>query len=315
MNYKNKKPIAFILGPTASGKTELAISICDSIPVEIISVDSVMVYQDCDIGSAKPSKDILSKYPHHLVDCIQPNEIFSVADFYKASLKLIEDIHSRNKLPLFVGGTMMYFRSLIKGLDVLPERDEGYRAELNEIKKNGDTNVLYKVLQKQDPEYASTINKSDEKRIIRALEVQKTSGKPMSSLIGYQNKNHLSKQFSIHQYGIYDEDRTKIHQRIENRLRLIINDGLIDEVKNLLSKYKIPEEHPLRKSVNYKQAISFIKGEYENEEELFNRALYATRQLAKRQITWMRSWEDIELFDLKSCNKIKDSVKTLITSL
>ena len=143
MNKKNKKPIAFILGPTASGKTDLAINICNSIPAEIISVDSVMVYKDCDIGSAKPSKDVLLKYKHHLVDCISPDSIYSVADFYKSSLALITEIHNKNKLPLFVGGSMMYFKSLINGLDNLPERDDEYRSELqNIINQNGVRDAL-----------------------------------------------------------------------------------------------------------------------------------------------------------------------------
>ena len=141
-----KKPIAFILGPTASGKTDLAIEICDSVPAEIISVDSVMVYEGCNIGSAKPSKNILEKYPHHLVDIIKPNSIYSVSDFYQSSLELIDEIHSRGKLPVFVGGTMMYFKTLINGLDTLPARNDDYRLELEEAKKQNGDQYLYEML-------------------------------------------------------------------------------------------------------------------------------------------------------------------------
>ena len=314
MIKNNKKPIAFILGPTASGKTDLAINICNSIPAEIISVDSVMVYKDCDIGSAKPSKDILLKHKHHLVDCIEPEQIYSVADFYESSLKLITEIHNNNKLPLFVGGSMMYFKSLIYGLDNLPERNDTYRNELEKIKNEYGIDMLYKMLKESDPKYAKQVNNSDEKRIIRALEVVKASGNNFSSMVGYKNKDYLVSNFSIHQFGIFDEDRSLLHSRIEERLEMIIQNGLIDEVKGLLNKYKIPENHPIRKSVNYKQAISFLNKEYDSE-EFFKRALYATRQLAKRQMTWLRSWDDLNVFNLKTSYKIEESIKRLLTSL
>ena len=192
-----QKPIAFILGPTASGKTELAIDICDSVPSEIISVDSVMVYKDCNIGSAKPSKQILKKYPHHLVSVIEPSSIFSVSDFYKSSLELIDEIHSRNKLPIFVGGTMMYFKQLLNGLDLLPARNDDYRSELEEIRKQNGNQYLYELLQSIDSEYASTLSQSDNKRIIRALEVYKLSGENMSSLLGQVDKNFLLDKYNL----------------------------------------------------------------------------------------------------------------------
>lgn len=314
MNNISKKPIAFILGPTASGKTELAIEICNSVPAEIISVDSVMVYEDCNIGSAKPSKDILEKYPHHLVNCIELSSIFSVSDFYQSSLELIDEIHSRNKLPLFVGGTMMYFRALINGLDSLPARNDDYRLELEEIKKQNGDEYLYEMLASVDSDYAANLNKSDDKRIIRALEVYKLTGESMTSLLGRVDKNFLSEKYNIKQLGILDKDRSILHKRIERRLKTIINDGLVEEVKNILDKYKIADSHPIRKSVNYKQAISFIEKEID-EDEFFNTALFATRQLAKRQITWMKSWDKLEIFEKNSDYKIKETIKRLASSL
>ena len=314
MDSNIQKPIAFILGPTASGKTELAIDICDSVPCELISVDSVMVYIDCNIGSAKPSEKTLKKYPHHLVNVIEPSSIFSVSDFYKRSLHLIDEIHSRNKLPLFVGGTMMYFNKLLNGLDLLPARNDDYRFELEEIRKNNGNHYLYQMLQSIDSEYASTLNQSDHKRVIRALEVYKLSGENMSSLLGRADKNYLSEKYNLKQFGILDDDRSILHKRIENRLKKIINEGLVDEVRNILKKYNIEENHPIRKSVNYKQAMSFIREEYE-EKEFFDKALFATRQLAKRQITWMRSWDNLDVVDNKSAYKIKESIKSLASSL
>lgn len=314
MNNISKKPIAFILGPTASGKTELAIEICNSVPAEIISVDSVMVYEDCNIGSAKPSKDILEKYPHHLVNCIKLSSIFSVSEFYNSSLELIDEIHSREKLPLFVGGTMMYFRALINGLDSLPARNDDYRLELEEIKKQNGDEYLYEMLASVDSDYAANLNKSDDKRIIRALEVYKLTGESMTSLLGRVDKNFLSEKYNIKQLGILDKDRSILHKRIERRLETIINDGLIEEVKNILDKHKIADSHPIRKSVNYKQAISFIEKEID-EDEFFNTALFATRQLAKRQITWMKSWDNLEIFEKNSDYKIKETIERLVSSL
>jgi tRNA dimethylallyltransferase len=209
---------------------------------------------------------------------------------------------------------MMYFRTLIKGLDTLPGRNDDYRSELEELKKQHGDQYLFEMLASIDADYASTLNQSDDKRIIRALEVYKFTGENMTSLLGKVDKNFLSQKYNIKQLGILDEDRSILHKRIEKRLETIINDGLIEEVKNILDKYKIADGHPIRKSVNYKQAISFIKKEID-EDEFFNTALFATRQLAKRQITWMRSWHNLEIFENKSAHKIKETVKRLASSL
>jgi tRNA dimethylallyltransferase len=302
------------LGPTASGKTSLAIDLHKSLPIEIISVDSVMVYKGCDIGSAKPTKDILLKHPHHLIDCVDPESIFTVADFHKKSIELIDKIHQKNKVPFFVGGSMMYFNSLLKGLDSLPKRDEAYRLELEKLKKNEGIESLYSILLQKDALYAAKVKSSDTQRIIRALEVIKVTGETFTSQTGNIKTNIFNDKFNLHQYAIYEEDRTKLHNNIEDRLRIIIDNGLINEVSDLLSNYKISLDHPIRKAVNYKQAISFINNDYD-QEEFFTKSLYATRQLAKRQTTWLRSWKDINLFSLNSKDKIKDKIKSLISSL
>ena len=302
------------MGPTASGKTSLAIDLHESLPLEIISVDSVMVYKGCDIGSAKPTKDILLQHPHHLIDCVDPESIFTVADFHKKSIELIDKIHKKNKVPLFVGGSMMYFYSLLKGLDSLPKRDEAYRLELEKQKKNEGIESLYSTLLQKDALYAAKVKSSDTQRIIRALEVIKVTGETFTSQIGNIKTNIFSDKYNLHQYGIYDEDRTMLHNNIEDRLRIIIDNGLLTEVSDLLSNYKIPIDHPIRKAVNYKQAISFINNDYD-QEEFFKKSLYATRQLAKRQTTWLRSWKNINLFSLNSKDKIKDNIKNLISSL
>jgi tRNA dimethylallyltransferase len=302
------------LGPTASGKTSLAIDLHKSLPIEIISVDSVMVYKGCDIGSAKPTKDILLKHPHHLIDCVDPESIFTVADFHKKSIELIDKIHQKNKVPFFVGGSMMYFNSLLKGLDSLPKRDEAYRLELEKLKKNEGIESLYSTLLQKDALYAAKVKSRDTQRIIRALEVIKVTGETFTSQTGNIKTNIFNDKFNLHQYAIYEEDRTKLHNNIEDRLRIIIDNGLLNEVSDLLSNYKISLDHPIRKAVNYKQAISFINNDYD-QEEFFTKSLYATRQLAKRQTTWLRSWKDINLFSLNSKDKIKDKIKSLISSL
>ena len=302
------------MGPTASGKTSLAIDLHKSLPIEIISVDSVMVYKGCDIGSAKPTKDILLKHPHHLIDCVDPESIFTVADFHKKSIELIDKIHQKNKVPFFVGGSMMYFNSLLKGLDSLPKRDKAYRLELEKLKKDEGIESLYSTLLQKDALYAAKVKSSDTQRIIRALEVIKVTGETFTSQTGNIKKNIFSDKYNLHQYAIYDEDRTMLHNNIEDRLRIIIDNGLLTEVSDLLSNYKIPIDHPIRKAVNYKQAISFINNDYD-QEEFFKKSLYATRQLAKRQTTWLRSWKDINLFSLNSKDKIKDNIKSLISSL
>ena len=302
------------MGPTASGKTSLAIDLHKSLPIEIISVDSVMVYKGCDIGSAKPTKDILLKHPHHLIDCVNPESIFTVADFHKKSIELIDKIHQKNKVPLFVGGSMMYFNSLLKGLDSLPKRDKAYRLELEKLKKNEGIESLYSTLLQKDALYAAKVKSRDTQRIIRALEVIKVTGETFTSQTGNIKTNIFNDKFNLHQYAIYEEDRTKLHNNIEDRLRIIIDNGLLNEVSDLLSNYKISLDHPIRKAVNYKQAISFINNDYD-QEEFFTKSLYATRQLAKRQTTWLRSWKDINLFSLNSKDKIKDKIKSLISSL
>lgn len=273
-----------------------------------------MVYKGCDVGSAKPSKETLKHHPHHLIDCIEPTSVFTVSDFVNKSLELIDEIHAKNKLPLFVGGSMMYFKSLLDGLDDLPQRNDPYRSELKDIKNDKGIEYLYSLLERVDPEYAKKINSFDEQRIVRALEVKHLSGKPYSSFIKLNTKKSLKDKYDVHQFAIYEDDRALLHKRIEERLHTIINSGLIDEVRSLLAKYIVAEDHPIRKSVNYKQAIAFINQEYDFE-TFSNKALFATRQLAKRQITWIRSWQEIGLYNINSSQKIEEHIKKLGTSL
>tara|TARA_X000000368_G_scaffold12112_1_gene9760 strand:- start:793 stop:1611 length:819 start_codon:yes stop_codon:yes gene_type:complete len=272
-----------------------------------------MVYKDCDIGSAKPNKAILEEHPHHMINVVNLSSVFTVADFCSESHELIKEIHSKDKLPIFVGGSMMYFKSLYEGMHQLPERDKNYRNELEILKINNEPNYLYKLLKDIDPAYAKKINKNDDVRIIRALEVFKKTGEPLSKILLKEPKDNLLKKCHVFQFGILEE-RDKLHKRIENRLKEIFRMGLVEEAKSLLKKYDIAEDHPIRRSVNYKQAFSYIAGEYELE-IAFEKALFATRQLSKRQITWLRSWEDFKMIKLNDTKEIETDFKKIISLL
>ena len=314
MPSKKNKPIVFLFGPTASGKTELAINMADKFPIELISVDSVMVYKDCNIGSAKPTKEVLKKYPHHMIDIESPNEIFTVADFCSLSNKLIKNAHNNNKLPLFVGGSMMYFKSLFEGIHDLPKRDDSYRKELKELKLNSNNNnFLYGMLKEIDNEYAKRLNKNDEVRIIRALEVFKITGKQISKILLEEPNNKLSNDYEVAQFAI-THDRELLHKRIKSRLDKIIDEGMLEEAEYLLKKYNIDLEHPLRKSVNYKQAFNYLNNQYEYD-DFYKKALYATRQLAKKQTTWLRSWKKFKEIKINQEDNLENSIKNLISLL
>ena len=297
------------MGPTASGKTDTALKIFSELPIQIISVDSVMVYKGFDIGSAKPNREILKKYPHKLVDVLTAENIYSASDFSIDAIKLINQAHLEEKIPLLIGGSMMYFQTLIKGLDKLPQRNEEYRKELNKIKLSKGISSLFNTLKLQDPEYAKTIKENDSQRIIRALEIIFETNKKVSSQLGHAS-NLFLKENCVIQLGIFPKNRNILHDRIDIRLKNLLNDGLIEETEDILNKYKIKDDHPALKAINYKQALDFINNK-SSEDELYLKALYATRQFAKRQITWMRSWEDLELFDLNQEKKLIKFIKNL----
>jgi len=269
-----------------------------------------MVYKDCNIGSAKPNKDLLKKYPHHLVDQVSLNEIFTVAEFYKLSRQLIKEIHKKDKIPLFVGGTMMYFKSLYEGIHDLPLRDDEYRRKLKKMYSNND---LYDLLKKVDPDYARKLDANDELRILRALEINKNTGKPLSKILQEDTKESISKDYEVFQFGIVEE-RSLIHERIEKRLEKIISMGLEDEAKKILQKYKLKNDHPIRRSINYKQIFDYL--ECKDDFETFkSKALFATRQLAKRQITWMRSWNVFSEIQTNDLIKLENEIKKVISLL
>lgn len=291
----DKPVIFFLIGPTASGKTNLAVELVKRFSFEIISVDSAQIYRDMDIGVAKPSQDVLDIAPHHLINIMKPNEAYSVAQFTQDALKLIDEIILRGHIPLLVGGTMMYFNALEKGINQMPSTDEQLRKDIEIEACQIGWPKLYEKLKSVDKETAENLNPNDAQRISRALEVFYSSGKPLSSY--HQSKNKNVFPFSVCKLGLMPSNRKILHQRIEFRVHEMLEAGLFREVRSLLQKYPSLQSHmPSMRSVGYRQTLEYFNHDIK-EKECIDKIIFATRQLAKRQMTWMRSMENLNLFD------------------
>ena len=305
----SKKPIIFLLGPTASGKTDWAIDWHNQFEaIEIISVDSVMVYKECNVGSAKPSDATLKKYPHHLVNHISLDSIFSVADFYVAAMELINNIHSREKIPLMVGGSMMYFNLLKTGISKLPPADRQLREKLEEKILTNGVEALHADLKKLDADAADNIKPQDSQRIIRAIEIITSTGISLDGNLASLPTSQLKDKYNLIEFGIFPSDRSKLHERIESRQGALVGDRLLEEITQIQNAFKISAEHPAMKAINYRQGLQVLEGKLEKS-ELFEKSLYATRQFAKRQCTWMRGWENLTYFDLHQEEEATEQLK------
>jgi tRNA dimethylallyltransferase len=279
------------MGPTASGKTGAAVDIYSKLPVEIISVDSALVFRDMDIGTAKPDAEILAKAPHHLIDIIDPTSAYSAANFRTDALRLMADITARGKIPLLVGGTMLYFKALQGGLSGLPEANPGVRARLDARAALIGWPAMHEKLALVDAETAARLQPNDAQRIQRALEVFEITGESMTALYAKQTSEALP--YNLLKIALVPSDRKVLHDRIALRFDQMLAAGFIDEVKALKAKY--PELNPESTSmrcVGYRQALEHLAGEYDAA-ELRDRGIFATRQLAKRQLTWLRGMDDI----------------------
>ena len=290
-----KPTIFFLIGPTASGKTKLAVDLVNAFPFEIISVDSAQIYQDMNIGVAKPSQDVLDVAPHHLINIIKPDEIYSVAQFLQDTLSLVDAILLRGHIPLLVGGTMMYFNALEKGINQMPKTDYQIRKDIEKEANQFGWPKLYEKLKSVDKETAEKLNPNDAQRISRALEVFYSSGKPLSYF--HTSKNKKEFPFTICKLGLMPSNRKILHQRIEFRVNEMIETGLFKEVELLCKKYpKLQNHMPSMRSVGYRQVLEYFNGDFQ-EKECIDKIVFATRQLAKRQMTWMRSMENLHVFD------------------
>ncbi len=304
-----KKPVIFLIGPTAAGKTDWAINWQNQFQfLEIISVDSVMVYKECNIGSAKPSNEVLKKHPHHLINHVSVENIFSVANFYHTAIQLIKDIHLHDKIPLLVGGSMMYFNLLKNGISFLPSADKNLREKLREKIVSEGAESLHEDLFRLDPEAAKQINSKDSQRIIRAIEIISSTGKSINVSVSQSLQKPLTEKYHLFEYGIRPKHREELHQRIEKRQESLIGDKLLNEIESIHHTFKISDEHPAMKAINYRQGLQVINGQIQKS-ELFDRSLYATRQLAKRQCTWMKKWEGLQCYDLDEIEIASDQLK------
>lgn len=277
------------MGPTASGKTALAIELVKNYDCEIISVDSALIYQQMDVGSAKPDAAELAVAPHHLIDIIDPAESYSAADFRKDALLKIEDIISRGKTPLLVGGTMMYFKALIEGLSPLPGANEEIRAQIAAEAQADGWQALHDQLKEIDPVAAARIHPNDPQRLARALEVFRISGKSLTELT--KVKSEIFPYEAI-QFAIAPNDRKVLHKAIETRFKAMLGLGFVEEVEKLKSRDDLHLELPSMRCVGYRQCWQYLDGEYDYE-TMVEKAIVATRQLAKRQLTWLRGWPDL----------------------
>lgn len=277
------------MGPTASGKTALAIDLCQHFDTEVISVDSALVYKGMDIGTAKPDAQERALAPHRLIDIVDPAQSYSMADFRRDALAHIEQLHNQGKVPLLVGGTMMYFKGLLEGLSPLPEADADIRAALEAEAKEHGWPALHQQLQQVDPQAAAKINANDSQRINRALEVYRISGKSMTEL---QQTKAQSLGFPVHQFAIAPSERRVLHQRIEKRFQIMLEQGFENEVLSLYNRKDLHPDLPSIRCVGYRQMWDYIAGEIDYDEMVF-RGVAATRQLAKRQLTWLRGWQNL----------------------
>jgi tRNA dimethylallyltransferase len=279
-----------LLGPTASGKSRLAAALAARVPAEIVSMDSAQVYRGMDIGTAKPAPEERARLPHHLIDVVDPDQGYSTGRWRADAIRVMLDVLSRGRVPVLVGGTMLYYRALVGGLDSLPPAHAGVRAEIDAEASRRGWGALHDELARVDPRAAQRIGSSDRQRIQRALEVWRLTGKPLSDL---QRGARAPLPFALKAFALVPHDRARLHGRIAERFAAMLRAGLVEEVRRLRRRYRLSPAMPSMRCVGYRQVWAHLEGELD-EAEMAARAVAATRQLAKRQLTWLRSFADVE---------------------
>lgn len=291
-------PAILLMGPTASGKTAAAMRLSEHFPVELISVDSAQVFRDMNVGTAKPDVATLARYPHHLINLISPEEAYSAARFREDALAVMSDIARRGRVPLLVGGTMLYFRSLMQGLADLPQADPAVRAEIDAFAAERGWPAVHAELARVDPETAARLSPTDSQRLQRALEVFRLSGQPMSQHLR-ESQPSTNAAWRFLPLALLPSERSVLHSRIATRFEAMLAEGLEDEVQNLREKYDLHPDLPSMRCVGYRQVWEAQDGLMPYR-ELRDRGIFATRQLAKRQITWLTNSFDCQRFDCLS---------------
>lgn len=300
-------PVVFIMGPTASGKTALAIDVVQAIPSEIISVDSALVYRGMDIGTAKPDSEELRQAPHRLISFLDPSSCYSAADFRRDALKAIEEIHRKGKIPLLVGGTMLYFKALLQGISPLPGADPQIRQALDKEAAEKGWAAMHQQLAAVDPVAAARIHPNDPQRINRALEVYRISGESLTQLSAVKGE---PLPFEVLQFAIRPGDKKRHHQLIDSRFRQMIAQGFEQEVKTLYDRQDLHIDLPAIRCVGYRQMWQYLDG-FHDFDEMIYRGIVATRQLAKRQMTWLKSWPKITWLATED----KENLQHILSSL
>lgn len=311
-------PAIFLMGPTAAGKTDLAIELTKVLPCELISVDSALVYRGMDIGTAKPSKTLLETYPHRLIDILDPSQRYSAADFRADALQAMAEITTRGKIPLLVGGTMLYFKALLEGLADMPAANAQVRAQLEIEAATRGWQALHDELARVDPISAARIHPNDPQRLVRALEVYRVSGMSMtahraqqsaqSAQAGASGRHQLP--YTVANLAIAPVDRKVLHDRIALRFGQMLNEGFVEEVVALRSRGDLHSNLPSIRAVGYRQVWDYLHGEL-TRDQMQERGIIATRQLAKRQFTWLRSWENLHWLDSLACDNLPRTLKYL----
>ncbi|MBT3797875.1 MAG: tRNA (adenosine(37)-N6)-dimethylallyltransferase MiaA [Porticoccaceae bacterium] len=289
MSVSTLPPAIFVMGPTASGKTDIAISLRGHLPVDIISVDSAQVYRQMDIGSAKPGRDTLKKHPHQLIDIRDPIDAYSAGDFLKDAREKMTEISAAGRIPLLVGGTMLYFKVLLEGLAELPQANQAIRDELQERANKSGWPSLYEELKRVDPNTAGRLHPNHSQRIQRALEVYLITGSPLSELQSLSKGQGIEDEYQVIQLALVCNNRSLLHERIAQRFHLMMELGLESEVKALYRRGDLTAASTAMRSAGYRQLWDYCDGQLTLDEAI-ERGIIATRQLAKRQITWLRNW-------------------------